>query len=242
MKQQIRRCVVFILAVGIGSVLSPPPFSPAQIAIAASQSGARVTQALENYLRKRITSPGGKLELKITPSKKADQGYFTEVLIVARPARIKKRQFSLLRLRATNLHIDPNALLEDNDLDTLSSTTTLYAEVTSQELTKALASGKESSVMNLKVNFKGDSIQVSGNYNWGMFSGPFTATGKLRLASGHQIVADIQSLQINGFEAPAFIKSKFSERVNPLIDYTDLPFKPPFRKLVIQGNKAIVYA
>ena len=182
------------------------------------------------------------MELKITPSAKADQGYFTEVLIVARPAKIKKRQFSLLRLRAKNVRIDTNALLRNNDLNTLSSDTTLYAEVTSQELTKALAGGKDSSVMNLKVNFKGDLIQVSRNYNWGIFSGPFTATGKLRLASKHQIVADIQSLKINGFEAPAFIKNKFSERINPLIDYTDLPFKPPFRKLVIQGNKAIVYA
>ena len=242
MSKQIRRCLALIVFVGIGSVLSPLPFSPAKIAIAASQSGARVTQALENYLRQRITSPGGKLELKITPSAKADQGYFTEVLIVARPAKIKKRQFSLLRLRAKNVRIDTNALLRNNDLNTLSSDTTLYAEVTSQELTKALAGGKDSSVMNLKVNFKGDLIQVSGNYNWGIFSGPFTATGKLRLASKHQIVADIQSLKINGFEAPAFIKNKFSERINPLIDYTDLPFKPPFRKLVIQGNKAIVYA
>jgi hypothetical protein len=147
-----------------------------------------------------------------------------------------------LRLHATNVHIDPNALLKNNDLETISSTTSLYAEVTAQELTKALAGGKKSSVMNLKVNFKGDLIQVSGNYNWGLFSGPFTATGKLRLAPGHTIVADIQSLTINGVETPQFIKNKFSERINPLIDYTDLPFKPPFRKLVIQGDKAIVYA
>jgi hypothetical protein len=234
--------MAIIIAVGIGSVLSPPPFSPAEIAIAATQSGARVTQALENYLRKRITSPGGELNIKITPGTKSDQGYLKDVLIVAKPARIKKKQFSLLRLHATNVHIDPRALLDDNDLETISSTTTLYAEVTDEELTRALAGGKKSSVMNLKVNFRGNLIQVSGNYNWGIFSGPFTATGNLRLAPGHQIVADIQSLKINGFEAPAFIKQKFSERINPLIDYTDLPFKPPFRKLVIQGNKAIVYA
>ncbi|MEO6907414.1 MAG: LmeA family phospholipid-binding protein [Abditibacteriaceae bacterium] len=239
---RILRCSALIVAFGIGSVLTLPPISPAQIAIAASQSGSRVTHALENYLRNRITSPGGRLDIKITPGAKADQGYFTEVLIVAKPASIKKRQFSLLRLHATNVHIDPNALLKRNDLETLSSTTTLYAEVTDHQLTAALAGGKNSSVMNLKVNFKGDLIQVSGNYDWGLFSGPFTATGKLRLGGGHQIVADIQSLKINGFEAPAFIKSKFSERINPLIDYTDLPFKPPFRKLVIQGNKAIVYA
>jgi hypothetical protein len=241
MSKRIARCTALIALVGIGSVLNPPSFSPGQIAIAASQSGERVTQALEQYLKKRITSPG-QLDIKITPDAKAEQGYFKEILIVAKPAKIKRRQFSLLRLRATNLHIDPNALLRDNDLETISSTTTLYAEVTADELTKALSHGKDSSVMNLKVDFKGDVIQVSGNYNWGLFSGPFTATGKLRLASGHKIVADIQSLKVNGFETPAFIKNKFSERINPLIDYTDLPFKPPFRKLVIQGNKAIVYA
>ena len=241
MSKRIARCTALIALVGIGSVLNPSSFSPAQIASAASQSSARVTQALEQYLKNRITSPG-RLSVKITPDAKAEQGYFKEVLIVAKPAIVKKRQFSLLRLRATNVHIDPDALLRDNDLETLSSTTTLYAEVTADELTKVLSHGKDSSVMNLKVNFNGGVIQVSGNYNWGLFSGPFTATGKLQLAAGHKIVADIQSLKINGFEAPAFIKNKFSERINPLVDYTDLPFKPPFRKLVIQGNKAIVYA
>lgn len=237
------RCVVLIMIFGIGSVLTPPFSTPTtHQAQAASQPASRVTVALKQYLQKRITSPGGKLEIKITPSAKSEKGYFSEVLIVARPVQIKKMRFSVLRLRARNLHIDTAALLKNHELKTLSSTTTLYAEVTAKELTKALASGKDSSVMNLRVRFKGQLIEVSGNYNWGLFSGPFTATGTLRLAKGHKIVADIQSLKVNGFEMPSFMKDKFSERINPLIDYTDLPFQPPFRKLIIKGNKAIVHA
>jgi len=242
MKHHTRRCVIFILAFGVGTVLSPPQLTSTSSIVLAAPTRSRVTTALEQYLRKRISSPGGKLEIKITPTAKSDQGYFQEVLIAARPVEIKKMRFSLLRLRAKNLHIDPKALLSQHDLKTLSSTTTLYAEVTADELTKALSHGKDSSVMNLRVRFVGQQVQVSGDYNWGLFSGPFTATGKLRLASGHKIVADIQSLKVNGFETPEFIKNKFSERINPLIDYTDLPFKPPFKKLVIKGNKAIVYA
>lgn len=236
-----RYAAAFLL--GAGVITAPTFISPFHHqAVAAPQAGSRVTQALEQYLRKRISSPGGQFQLKITATPRAEQGFFQEILIAAHPVEIKKMRFSQLQLRARNVHISPTALLQNNELKTLSSDTTLYAVVTADELTQALSGGKDSSVMNLSVKFKGNQIEVSGNYNWKLFSGPFTATGKLRLASGHKIVADIESLKINGFEAPDFIKSKFSDRINPLIDYTDLPFQPPFRKLVIQGNKAMVYA
>lgn len=247
MLNRTHRCLIIILCFGIGTVLTPPTSSHLSSPIVSPDTviaapTGQVSQALERYLKGRITSPGGKSQIKITPAPKSQQGYFQEIFITASPAQIQKKRFSQLRLRAKNLRIDPNALLNKNELKTLSSTTTLYAEVTADELTKALASGKDSSKMNLRVKFIGQQIQVSGNYNWGIFSGPFIATGKLRLSSGHKIVADVQSLKINGMEAPVFIKNKFSERINPLVDYTDLPFQPPFRKLVIRGNKAIVQA
>lgn len=204
--------------------------------------GQKMTKALTALLQKRIKSPGSKLQLKVVPGARADQGYFTEIYIHAKPARIKDLNFSELTLRARNVRISPTGLLNDNKLRTLSSTTTMRAIVTEAQVTEALSKGQESADKGMKVKFEKNKVHVTGRWKWSWFSGPMDAIGKLRLGSGHTVVADIESLKLNGKQVPAAMKKKFSERVNPLIDYTELPFRPPFKALRFSGNKAIITA
>src|SRR5690606_15564972 len=129
------------------------------------------------------------------------------------------------------------------DIETLASQTTLRATVTENELTQALARGQESADKNLRVKFRNDgSVRVTGNWSWGWFSGPMEATGRLRLGPNYTVVADIATLKLNGTNVPAPLKNKFQERINPLIDYEDLPFRPPFKSLTFKGDKAFIAA
>jgi hypothetical protein len=219
--------------------------SPARaVPLTAAQKakGQQITALLTKTLRHRITSPGGHLQLRVVPATRADQGYFSEIFISAKPAQIKKRRFSELILRARNVRISPSALLsEDKDIVTLASQTTMRAVVTEGELTAALAKGQDSADKGLRVQFVGnDLVRVTGNWKWSWFSGPMDATGRLRLGSGHTVVADIYTLKLNGRNVPQGLKNKFSEKINPLIDYTDLPFRPPFKNLRFSGPKAII--
>ncbi len=227
-----------ILKWGLGLVV----LATVHLPVAAAPTAQSVTGALENALKKRITSPGGKMSIKITPGARAAQGYFQEVYIEAKPAQIKKRRFSYLAMRARNVRLDVNKLMK-GDIETLTSQTTLRATITESELTQALARGQESADKNLRVKFRNDgSVRVTGNWSWGWFSGPMEAIGKLRLGPNYTVVADIATLKLNGTNVPAGLKDKFQERINPLIDYEDLPFRPPFKSLTFKGDKAFIAA
>jgi hypothetical protein len=215
----------------------------APLTAAQKAKAQEVSAKLEKILRHRIKSPGGQLQLKIVPSTRADLGYFKEIFIAAKPAQIKRRRFSELTLHARNVRISPSALLADDDpgIVTLSSQTSMRAVVTEDELTAALAKGRDSADKGLRVKFVGDGrLRVTGMWKWNWFSGPMDALGKLHLGPGHTVVADIQSLKLNGREVPQAVKNKFSERINPLVDYTDLPFRPPFKTLRFVGGKAVI--
>jgi hypothetical protein len=180
--------------------------------------------------------------VKIVPGPRAAQGIFQEVYVSAIPAQIKKRRFSELVLNARNVKMEM-APLSKGKLETISSQTKLRAVVTESELAQALARGRESADKNIRVKFQNNgTVRVTGDWRWGWFSGAVDAIGKLKLGPNYTVVADISTLKLNGATVPAPLKNKFQERINPLIDYKDLPFRPPFKGLQFIGSKAYISA
>ncbi len=97
--------------------------------------------------------------------------------------------------------------------------------------------------MKLKVKFSDTGqVRVTGLWKWSWFSGPMEAIGKLRLGPNYTVVADVQTLKLNGANVPPAAKNRFQERINPLIDYRDLPFRPPFKSLKFSAGKAFITA
>ena len=183
------------------------------------------------------------MQLTVRPTDRAAEGYFSEIYIAAHPATIKKKlRISALVMRARNVRLDVPHLLREGKVRTLSSNTTLRAVITEKDLTDLLAKGKHSRAMGLRVKYLGDRMRVTGNWKWGWFNGPIIGVGKLRLAPDYKIHLDILSLKLNGAEVPQFVKNKFSEKINPVIDYEDMPFRPRFRGVKVEGTKATVSA
>lgn len=209
---------------------------------AAQQKAQQVTAALTRLLRSKVSSPGGRLTLRVRPSARAGEGYFSEIYLAGSPGQLKKMRVTEFALRARDVRLDVPLLLREGSLRTLASRTSLRAVVDERDLTALLARGKRTAAMKLRVKYIGNRIRVSGNWNWGWFNGPVVGVGTLRLAPGHKVNFDIFSLKLNGSEVPAFVKTRFSERLNPVISYDDLPFQPRFRALTFHGSKAILTA
>lgn len=206
----------------------------------------KVVARVEEILRERVSSPNKNFKLVIKPTERADQGYFSEILIDGQPVQIKKLRVTAFTLRARNVRISVPAL-DDEKIRTISSQTTLRAVVTEQDLTDVFSRGKHSKAMGLKAKYlkdpqHGDVLQVKGNWAWTWFSGPVVGVAKLKVSKDNKVYADILSLQLNGREVPAFVKNKFSEKINPLIDYNDVPFQPRFRAVKVEGSRAIIFA
>lgn len=231
MKPKIIGLFAYFIAVGVLAL-------PSQ----AAPSAQAVSDALKKALKESISSPGGNMVVKITANSKTAQGYFAEVYVAARPAKIKKRQFSEFVMRAKNVRLDVAKLMKGR-IKTLASQTTLRAIITESELTQALAKGQDSADKGLKVKFAANgAVRVTGTWKWSWFSGPMDAVGKLRLGPNYTVVADISSLKLNGKIVPQGLKNKFQQEINPLLDYQDLPFRPPFKSLKFVGAKAIITA
>jgi hypothetical protein len=206
------------------------------------QSGKRVINALEALLRRRVSSPGGKLTIRVTPGVRPDRGEIAEIFATGSPAQVRKLRVTEMTVRARNVRIDVHDLLRHQKIHTLHATTSLRAVVTEDDLTNLLSKGKHTGKMGLKVKFLGDQTRVTGNFAWGWFNGPVIGVGKLRLGPNYKVYFDILSLKLNGREVPAFIKTKFSEKINPVIDYDDIPFRPHFKALRFNGRSAILTA
>jgi len=217
-----------------------PKTAPAPTA--QQKKNAAVTRALVRLIRSKVSTPGGSMTLKVVPAPRADKGYFSEIIASGRPAQIKKLRMTELSLHARNVRINVHDLYMNRQLHTISSQTKMRAVISESDLTGLLARGRTTGPMGLRVKFVGDRLHVTGNFSWGWFSGPVAGVGKMRLGAGHKVFLDILSLKLNGSEVPAWLKTKFSDKINPVIDYADIPFKPALKSLTFKGNLAILTA
>ncbi len=230
------------IAVGLGAALiaaalSFPTTAPAAPALDAKDK--KVTAQVESILRNLVKNPnGGGVNISVAPNARASEGYFDRISIKGAPLQFKKLYVSEFALDARNVKIDVPALSSVKKIRTSRSTTTLRAVISEDDLTKMLASSKSTKAMGLKVKYVGDKMRVTGNLNYGLVNGPVSGVAKLRQGANHKVYLDILSLKLRGVESPAFVKNQFANRINPVIDYEDLPFNPPFKSLKIVGNKA----
>ena len=216
----------------------------AQTSPTLSAADKKVAGQVEKILRDRVSSPNKSLKMVVRPTSRSHDGYFSEIIVEGKPVRIKKLSVAEFSLRAQNVRISL-AGLKEQKIRTLQSNTKFRAVVTENDLTQMFARGKATRNMGLKAKYlkdpkNGDVMQVSGNWKWTWFNGPVTGIGKLRVTKDNQVYADIISLKLNGAEVPGFVKNKFSESLNPVLDYNDVPFQPRFRTLTVQGSKAIL--
>jgi hypothetical protein len=198
-----------------------------------------VAAQVEAVLRKRIKSDnGGKVNIRIVPTERASEGYFSEIAVSGVSVKLKKLPISEIALNAKNVQIDVPYLLKEKKIRTKKSTTTLRAVISDSDLTKMLSQGKHTADMKLNVKYQGDSMKVTGVLNYALIKGPVEGIAKLRQGTDHKVFLDIQSMKLRGTEIPVFMRNRFSNQINPVIDYEDLPFNPPFKSIKVVGNKA----
>lgn len=210
----------------------------------AGEPDLKVARQVEQVLRHVITSPNNNLKISVTPNSRSREGYFSRVSISGKPVQVRKLPISEFSLYATDVRLSVDKL-KLNKVSTVQAKTQFRAVVTENDLTTMLARSKGTKKMGLKAKYlkdptNGDVLQVTGNWAWSWFSGPVTGVGKLRVTPDNKVYADILSLKLNGAEVPGFVKNKFAEKINPVIDYDDVPFDPQFRTLKVEGSRAIL--
>ncbi len=235
----LSRLVVAFLVVP--TVLSCGQFSVGAAPATVDAQGQKVTKRVEQLLRGVIkTGDGTPLALKITSNARASQGFFPAITISGGATQIKNLFVSRFELSAKNVQVDVPALWSVGKVRTTHSQTRLRVVITEDDLTKMLSKGKSTKGMGLRVKYVGNQMRITGKLNYAFLNGPISGLAKLRQTSDYNVYLDILSLKLRGVEAPGFIKNQLSNRINPVINYSTVPFNPPFRFLRVVGNKAIL--
>ena len=199
----------------------------------------RVVNRVETLLKGIIQNPnGGAINIKLVPTDRASEGFFSSVTISGKPVKLKKLFVSEAYLSAKNVRVQVPMLWGKNKIRTTKSQTKMRVVISEDDLTKTLSQGRHTRDMNLQVKFEGDKMRVTGQLNYTLLNGPVVGTARLRQTGDRKVFLDILSLKLRGVEVPAFVKNQFSSRINPVIDYRDLPFNPPFKTLKVVGTKA----
>jgi hypothetical protein len=223
------------------SQAAPP--APRAAPVVLDGQGKYVVGRLNWLINKRMKGANGApIGLKIVPGAKAGQGYFSEISITGSPAKIKRMYLTQLNLDAKNVKLDVPYLVNEHKIRTTQATTKLRAVVSDADITRMLAESKGTKDMGIKVNFlpTGNRLRVTGNLKYALLNGPVDGIGTLRNGADSKIYLDITSLKLRGTETPAFVKNWLSNKINPLIDYSEVPFSPPFKSFKIVGNKAFI--
>jgi hypothetical protein len=236
------RSLLFILPPLFACFPAPLMAAPAKPAHTLSPQGRRVVEKVRGLLNSKVSSPGGRMQLRLVPGTHPERGEFREIAASGAPAKVRKLEISQMTLRARDVRIDVPSLFRENKLRTLRTKTSLRAVVSDDDLTRYLAKGKHTQGMGLQVRFQGKATRVTGNFKWQWFSGPVDGLGRLRLGPNYKVYFDIITLKLNGKSVPDWLKQKFSDKINPLIDYDDVPFRPQFKSLEFRGNHAILTA
>lgn len=233
-----RAVVLFVLGT---TLVSPTFLAKAAPAAKPDAQGQKVVKRVEQLLRGIIKNQDGTpLSIRLTPTSKASQGYFSEIRISGGATKLKSLFATEFQLHAQNVQIDVPALWSEGKVRTKKAQTQMRVVITEQDLTKMLGNSKSTKDMGLTVKYVGDKMSITGTLNYPFVNGPISGLGKLRQTSDHNVYLDILSLQLRGVEAPGFIKNQLSSRINPVIKYATVPFSPPFRSLRVIGNKAIL--
>ncbi len=160
-----------------------------------------------------------------------DEGRFEAIKITVDKAEFEGVMMHDLFLKAYDAKIHLPTLFQKTKLFTTQvKRTDIRATLTESELNEALKT-KDMPVQNFKVKFNNGKLEATGTYRlvWG---NNLKMIGRLDpKADGVHFVAE--KLWVNGLAIPVGQIRKVLDRMNPLIDIADLPFKPTIDKIVV---------
>jgi hypothetical protein len=203
-----------------------------------------VIQTLERVLRQTIVNPkdANGVTLRLVPASPEEtaKGKFQSVEISTKPAKIKGVFLREFYGRAIEPVVDVNALLREGELKTVAVKESVMEGVMDAEaLEQIFAEGKSTRPMKIKVRITDDGrIQLRGILTLLRINNPFEAICRAEPGKDGLYVR-IDELRVNGVPAPAFLRHRLEERVNPVVKRDALPFQPEIRSVRI--HQQLIY-
>jgi hypothetical protein len=200
----------------------------------------RVVAALEKYIKTKFEEPRN-LKIKLAlfdDPQRLQRGHFREVAITTDSALFDGIAMEDLLLSAKDVMIDLPALFSRNHLETTQREHGIIrATVTEAHLNKAFQSVKMP-IHDFQMSFVENGVVATGTYK-------FIVGNRLQMHATLEPKPDgiwflCQRASVNGLALPSGQVRALLNKMNPIIDFTKLPFSPKVRKIAIDGEKKVL--
>lgn len=211
------------------------------IIILATALFASKLNPLERMLEKRLPEligPAKKYTVKIMDTKITDlfSGIIKDLYLIAEEVAPKESpQLEFVRVHLHNIAFDLDKIEKIENANFLLSLT--------QDSINAYLPQKIKEYPNLKVELKNDLVIINTNKKVWMFDVPIKVSGILEAEKQKKVNFRCSEFSVSGLNLPYFFRKYLEDRVNPLVDLTEmkiitniLNIKILENKLQIEGN------
>ncbi len=167
------------------------------------------------------------------------RGRFKAIVISADILTRKSTSIRNIYVKAFDVTLDIPKLYEEGDIETTSRrSTALSARLYKSDLNKLLAK-KESGVTNLHIEFENNRLVLTATYQL-IFGHNLRMVGRLELKDHRRVDFVPTAASANGIPLPAGPLRQVLSKLNPLIDFHELPLQPRVEKIEIRDEYILV--
>lgn len=211
----------------------------AMVVAGTAGSAVKVTPAgVRNRISQKIRSKSEveKLQIKIVPFASdywTQRGRFKAIVVSADKLTRKHISIRNVSIKAYDVTLNIDKLYSKGDVETTSrKKTILAARVYKNDLNKLLAK-KKSTIRNLQVEFENNKLVFTGKYRFGA---KLRLVGALKIEKHRQVNFVPTAASLNGIPLPAGPLRQVLGKLNPLIDFYELPLRPKVDKVEIHKD------
>ena len=182
------------------------------------------------------------LQIKVVPFASdywTQQGRFQAIVVSADRVTRKGIDIRKVYIKAFDVTLDIAELYKEGDVETTSRrNTTLSVRVYKGDLNKLLAK-KKSTIQNLHVEFQDHKLVVTGKYQL-LFGYNLRMVGKLQVKNRRQVDFVPTAASVNNIPLPTGPLRQVLSKLNPLVDFHELPLRPSIDKVEIKDDYILV--
>ena len=203
----------------------------------AAVSPADVEKRIRKKLQEKWVCENLVVEVEPYPAQKeTDRGHFKSILIKADVAKWKGIAIRPIYLESEDVVLDIPALINEDKIETKSSKkTTFKARMNEKEL-NGLFQKKKMPIKNPKLDLGKGDVTFTGTYQVGRLGSNLKLVGEFTVKNETDLWLHAKKAWVSGIPLPSAILNQILKLLNPLINFSDMPFSPRVKKFEIKND------
>ncbi len=182
------------------------------------------------------------LVIKVVPFESdswTQQGRFQSIVVAADKIHRKGIAIRNIHIKAFDVVLDIKELYGDGDIKTKSRQKTVFSgRAYKDDLNKMLAL-KKSPIENLRVDFENNKLVFTGKFRFA-FGHNLRMVGELRVEDHRKINFVPTAVSVNGIPLPAGPLRSMLSKLNPLIDFANIPLQPKVDEIKVEKDYILI--